>query len=155
MYSVLFVCTGNQYRSPIAAETFRKQLVHDGLDSQWKVKSAGTWTSSGKHAPREAVELARSFGVNIDDHVTRIVDAKLLEEFDLVLVMEEGHKESIQVEFPFARKKVHLLSQVLDGIAYDVPDPARANEESREIIRDLVAMIRAGFGKIYSIAEAS
>lgn len=155
MRTILFVCTGNQYRSPIAAEAFRKQLVQDGRDAEWIVNSAGTWTSSGQPPPREAIDLARSQGVIIDGHVTRLLTPNMLEESDLVLVMEEGHKESIRVEFPFARDKVYLLSQVVDGMAYDIPDPARTCEEAREIIRDLVAMIRAGYRKICRIAESA
>ena len=154
MVSVLFVCTGNQYRSPIAAEAFRGQLIRDGRAAQWQVSSAGTWTSSGRHAPRAAIELARSVGVNIDGHITRMLDAKMLEDADLVFVMEQGHKESIQVEFPFARKKVYLLSQVLEGLAYDIPDPADTSGEAGSIIYDLVEMIRKGYGNIYRIAES-
>jgi len=153
MVSVLFVCTGNLYRSPIAAETFREQLIHDGRAEQWTVGSAGTWTSSGHHAPPDAVELARSFGLNIDGHITRMLDAKILNDAGLVLVMEQGHKESIHVEFPFARKKVHLLSQVVEGLVYDIPDPAGSRGEARNIIHDLVEMIRTGHENIYRIAE--
>lgn len=155
MVSVLFVCTGNQYRSPIAAEAFREQLVRDGRAAQWQVNSAGTWTSPGRHAPRTAVELARLFGVNIDEHVTRLLDAKMLKDADLVFVMEEGHKEAIQAEFPFAKKKLHLLSQVADELAYDIPDPAASTYgEAREIVRELVMMIRMRCGNIYKIAES-
>src|SRR6266542_967312 len=123
MYSVLFVCTGNQYRSPIAAEVFRELLIRNGRAIEWQVGSAGTWTSPGYRSLPEAVDLARSFGINIDGHITRMVNAQMLESANLVLVMEEGHKESIQVEFPFARKKVYLLSQVVEGLVYDIPDP--------------------------------
>lgn len=154
MHTILFVCTGNRYRSPIAAEVFRKQLVQDGRDTQWIVTSAGTWTSSGRPPPPEAADLARSHGVTIDGHRTRLLTVNMLAESDLVIVMEEGHKESIQAEFPFAREKVYLLSQVMEGITYDIPDPATALGEAHHIIRDLVAMIRAGYMKIYSIAEA-
>jgi protein-tyrosine phosphatase len=154
MVSVLFVCTGNQYRSPIAAEAFRGQLRRDGRAAQWQVNSAGTWTSPGHRAPHTAVELARLFGVDIDEHVTRMLDAKMLKDADLVFVMEEGHKEAIQAEFPFAKKKLHLLSEVVDGLAYDIPDPINTHGEARVIIRDLVMMIRAGCGNIYKIAES-
>ena len=152
MTSVLFVCTGNQYRSPIAAEAFRGQLIRDGLIAQWRVASAGTWTSAGHHAPPDAVALARSFGINIEGHITRMVDAKMLEDADLVFVMEQGHKESIQVEFPLARKKVYLLSQVMEGLVYDIPDPVGLRTEAESIIRDLVDMIYAGYGNIYRLA---
>ena len=155
MVPVLFICTGNQYRSPIAAEAFRGQLIRDGRAAQWQVNSAGTWTSSGHRAPRDAVELARSFGVNIDGHITRMLDAQMLEDADLVFVMEQGHKESIQVEFPFAKNKLYLLSQVVDKLAYDIPDPAGSTYgEASEIIHDLVMIVRTGCGNIYRIAES-
>src|SRR5688572_3988023 len=153
MISILFVCTGNQFRSPIAAEVFREQLVRDGRSTQWLVNSAGTWTSNGLRAPRDAMQLAQSFGVNIDTHSTRSLDKNLLEDADVILVMETGHKESIQVEFPFSRNKVHLLSQVVEGVAYDIPDPASSRGEAREIIRELVEMVRSGAGKIYQLVE--
>jgi protein-tyrosine-phosphatase len=155
MPSILFVCTGNQYRSPIAAEAFRQQLARDGRAAQWTVNSAGTWTMPGQPVFPESVELAGLFGVDIAGHTTREVDAKLLEESDLVLVMEAGHKESILIEFPSARKKVYLLAEVVDGRAYDIPDPARAGENPRDIIRDLVAMVRAGSEKIYQMGESA
>jgi len=153
MFSALFVCTGNQFRSPIAAEVFREQLAHDGRSELWRVRSAGTWTSSGLSAPREAVQLAKSFGVNIEGHLTQALDNNLLEEAGAVLVMETGHKESIQVEFPAARNKVHLLSEIIEGNSFDIPDPAGAPGEAREIIRELVEMIRNGAGRIYQLVE--
>lgn len=154
MRTILFVCTGNQYRSPIAAEVFRTQLKRDGRAAEWIVNSAGTWTSSGQSPPQAAVELARSHGVTIEGHETRMLTAAMLAETNLVIVMEEGHKESIKAEFPFACKKVRLLSQVVEGITYDIPDPVLAKAEAGNIIRDLVVMIRTGYKKICSVAEA-
>lgn len=153
MPSILFICTGNQYRSPIAAETFRGQLIRHGCIAQWQVGSAGTWTYSGQRVLSEAAELARSFGINIDGHITHMINSQMLEYADSVLVMEEGHKESIQAEFPFARRKIHLLSQVVEGIVYDIPDPAGAGRESRSIIRELIGMVRTGYGNIYRMVE--
>jgi len=154
MYTVLFVCTGNQYRSPIAAEAFRRLLISDGRAQQWSVNSAGTWTSPGNNVLPHAVELAHLFGLSIEGHKTRMLDAQMLEDHSLVLVMEEGHKESIRAEFPFARDKVYLISQVLEGLLYDIPDPAKSRTEAKSIIRDLVEMIRAGYGNIYKIVES-
>jgi len=56
--------------------------------------------------------------------------------------LEAGHKESIRVEFPFTRNKIYLLAEVIEGMDYDIPDPAASMDEAREIIRELVEMIR-------------
>ncbi|MEW5939813.1 MAG: low molecular weight phosphotyrosine protein phosphatase [Chloroflexota bacterium] len=154
MPSVLFVCTGNQFRSPVAAEAFRQRLARDGRAAQWTVNSAGTWTTPGQPPLRLALDAARVLGMDLSRHSTRLVDEDLLKESDLVLVMESGHKEALLVEFPSARGKVFLLSEALEGIAYDIPDPAWSPEETEGILRDVAEMVRKGSGKIYEMAEA-
>jgi protein-tyrosine phosphatase len=151
MHSILFVCTGNQFRSPIAAEVFREQLTRDGRDAGWQVFSAGTWTSTGQRPFPLAVNLAASFGLNLEGHVTRALDQAILDAADVVLVMEAGHKESIHVEFPSARGKTYLLSEAIEGSAYDIPDPAGSPGEALGIIRELVELIRRGAGQIYRL----
>lgn len=154
MHTVLFVCTGNLYRSPIAAAAFLDQLMQEGIDEEWIVKSAGTWAIPGQEPPPEAMDLALAQGLLIDEHKTQALTADLMAEADLVLVMEESHRDSIKAEFPFARKKVHLLSEVVDGVAYDIPDPIQADGEVDHIIAELVTMVRSGYKKICSFVEA-
>ena len=154
MHTVLFVCTGNQYRSPIAAATFLDQLMQACLDEDWIVKSAGTEALPGQDPPAEAVDLALLLGLLIDEHKTQALTTDLLAEADLVLVMEESHRDVLKAEFPFARQKIHLLTEVLKGVAYDIPDPAAANGDLDSIISEMVGMIRAGYMKIYNFARA-
>jgi len=153
MASVLFVCTGNMYRSPIAAETFRGLLLRDEKGKHWRVSSAGTWTTEGRPAPNDAIEIAKSLGINLRAHQTRMVNKKMLEESDLVIVMEEGHKEALQVEFPFAQNKIYLLTYVLQGIDYNIADPADSRSETRVILQEMANMIHAGYANIYKFAE--
>jgi protein-tyrosine phosphatase len=155
MNSVIFICTGNQYRSPVAAEAFRRRLAQDGRSADWTVASAGTWTTPGVRVPRRAVEVAQSFGLDISRHVTRLLDKTLLEEFNLILVMTEGHWESICTEFPSVRSRVHLLSKITHEVAFDIPDPAMAMHEVKEILMDLIETVDLGYEKICRIAEAS
>ncbi len=153
MPSILFVCTGNMYRSPIAAETFRNAVQRDGKQNLWQISSAGTWTTDGLPAPAEAINVAKALGLNLDNHQTRTINKTMLEESDLVLVMEDGHKEALQVEFPFAHEKIHLISQALQGLIYDIPDPAAARNETSKILQELSAMVNAGYRNIYKIVE--
>jgi len=154
MPSILFVCTGNQFRSPIAAEAFRQQLERDGLSAQWTVNSAGTWTTPGQPPIRLALDAARALDFDLSRHSTRVVDDDLLKESDPVLVMESGHKESILVELPFVQGRVFLLSELVKGVVFDIPDPAWSPEEAQEILRDMVDMVRKGTPKIYSMVKA-
>lgn len=154
MPSALFICTGNQFRSPVAEETFRQLSKEDGRED-WIVSSAGTWAVPGQPPLRVTVEWARSLGLDLSRHITRLVDASMLEQADIVLVMEAGHKEAIEAEFPAARQKTHLLSYVLTGKSCDISDPATAMEEMDLILRGLVTMIRNEGSKIYQLEEKS
>ena len=127
MPSVLFVCTANQFRSPIAAACFLKHIEREALDTKWKVESAGTWTESGMHAPGIALQVARSLGLDgLESHLTRQVEQDLLDQFDLVIVMEKGHKEAIYTEFPSARQRLYLLSEIVEGIPLRHTGPCRS-----------------------------
>ncbi|MBV6395824.1 MAG: Protein-arginine-phosphatase [Anaerolineales bacterium] len=153
MPSVLFICTGNMFRSPIAEAAFRQLLIEDGR-SGWTVSSAGTWATPGQPPPPATLELARLLGLDLSGHRTRLVDEAMLEAADVVLVMESGHKEAIEVEFPAARQKVHLLMQVLTGRRHDIPDPITAMEDAEPILRSLVDLIRSEAGKIIRLVES-
>ena len=111
---VLFICTANRFRSPIAEACFRQELVTRQLDAGCQVSSAGTWTTDGMPATQSAISGARYLGLNIAGHRSRIVNAELMGEADLIIVMEQGQKEALQAEFPRNAHKVHLLSEVCD-----------------------------------------
>jgi protein-tyrosine-phosphatase len=103
--------------------------------------------------PAEALRLARSLGLEIEAHRTRSVDRELLGQVDLILVMEAGQKEALRVEFPFTRPKLHLLSEAVEGIEYDIPDPAGAGGEARSHLLEMVELIRSGADRIMHLAQ--
>ncbi|HUH97904.1 MAG TPA: hypothetical protein VLZ89_11125 [Anaerolineales bacterium] len=154
MPSVLFVCTANQYRSPIAAARFRAKILQDGRPGVWNISSAGTWTTPGLPALPLARKLAHSHGVSLDDHRTRLVSKAQITEFDLVLVMESGHKEALLTEFPFAAGYLFMLSEVVDGLQYDIHNPTSSQEEAEKCIGDLCELLERGYEKICQLAEA-
>ena len=153
MTSILFICTGNTYRSPIAAEIFRGLLLRDEKRNRWQVASAGTWTTEGRAVPADAVKFAATLGADLATHRTRMVNEQIMKESNLIVVMEQGHKEALQVEFPFAAGKIYLLAYVLQGFEYDIADPARAPGETRAILTEVANMVRAGYEKICALAE--
>jgi protein-tyrosine-phosphatase len=121
---ILFVCTGNQIRSPLAAAIFKRHLFESGLQNGYRVESAGTWTLPGQSAAALARVTALRMGFNLEEHRSRLVEIGILSEARLVIVMEHGQKEALEVEFPRVRGKVHLLSQLAGAPPYDIPDPA-------------------------------
>ena len=153
MPSILFVCTGNQYRSPLAAAAFQRKLNLDGKARAWTVSSAGTWTPPGLPPFPDALRAAEGLGLSLAGHTTRPIDAQVLAENNLIIVMTRGHKESILSEFPDAEHKVHLLSEVVDKRAYDIADPADPGVELAHVAQQLVEMIDRGYVEICRMGD--
>ena len=151
MASVLFVCTANRYRSPIAAACFQTELFKQKNIQNWTILSAGTWTTDGQPAISDAVRKARQFDLDIQNHRSRAITADLLKQADLTLVMEQGQKEALHIEFKFARPKIYLLTEVADGFAYDIPDPMNSPGKI-DVVPGICEMIYKGLDKIYSLA---
>lgn len=121
--SVLFVCTANICRSPMAEVLFRARLRKLRNDwPAWQVESAGTWAADGIPASKRSVQVMAEYGLDITGHRSRVVTREMLEEFDLILTMEPGHKEGMGVEFPEAAQRIFLLSE-MEGAAMPVADP--------------------------------
>ncbi len=152
MTGILFVCTGNMYRSPLAAAFFRARLEAGG-HNDWLVESAGTWTQPGQPVPLETLSAAAKFGASLEGHLTQLVSADLLSRFDLVIVMERGHKEALDQEFPFAGHKTYMISKVVDHLVYDVPDPMRSGQEIDMLASDLYKIVERGYPTICKLAQ--
>jgi len=155
MPSVLFVCTGNLYRSPLAAAFFCRKLNEAGQASEWVVDSAGTWTTPGQPISPTTAQAAMKYDVNLEGHRTQLINAEQLARADLILVMENGHREALNIEFPFARGKVHLISEVVDQLTYDIPDPAISGQEIDTVVSELYKLMDRGFPAIVHLARAS
>ena len=154
MFHILFLCTANLYRSPLAAALFAKKLQADGWSDQWLVESAGIWTVPGRHVSADLLMAASARGLDLNDHVTRQLDQYLLEQNDLILVMERGHEESLRVEFPLFSTKVHLLSELADGLEYDIADPINSELTLDEVIAGLSQLMDRAYPSICKLAQA-
>lgn len=151
MTTILFICTANRYRSPIAAACFKRELSQRQLEQAWEVQSAGTWAQEGLPAMPDAIMYARQFGLDIREHRSREVTAQMMEAADLVLVMERDHKEALQLEFQSSRHKLVLLTEVVEGIPNDIDDPVRF-AKSDQAVSEICRLIQTGFEKICAAA---
>lgn len=87
--SVLVVCVGNICRSPLGERALRRALPDLRIDS------AGIAAVVGHEADRSATEAAAEVGVDLGGHVARQLTGPLGAGYDLILVMEPGHRSEI------------------------------------------------------------
>ena len=113
--AVLFVCTANICRSPMA-EGLLKALVLKELPASptWRIESAGTWTRSGLPAAPFSIQCMATRGIDISPHLSQSIEEVTIEEFDLILTMETGHKEAILIKYPTARNRVMIISELVN-----------------------------------------
>ena len=153
MPSVLFICTANICRSPMASALFRQKIKKIYSVDNWLITSAGTWATDGMPASLNSIAVMDEKGINIQDHRSQIVSSELLQKHNLVLTMEKGHKEALQVEFPKWADRVYLLSEMIGG-SFDIDDPYTGTiDDYRVIADDLDQLLSDGFKRICQLAD--
>lgn len=144
---VLFVCTGNLCRSPLAEGILRKLLADRGINSI-DVSSAGTFALTGWPAAELALEVASHHKVDISSHRSRPISRELLNAADLVIAMERDHIIESSVLVKDGCGKYCLLSDFgpVHARGKEIEDPYGAPFEYfvsayREIERHVEALL--------------
>ena len=150
MPAILFVCTANICRSPMAMGLF-KSKIGDEI-SKWRIESAGTWAIEGLAASVNSQQVLLDRSIDLSNHTSRPIEQLDLNEFDLILVMEHGHKEAIKGEFPEVSNRVFLLYEMI-GYKKDVYDPYGSHlVDYAETADELDRILTEGMGKIKDLA---
>lgn len=153
MPSVLFVCTANICRSPLAFGLFRQKVANEPDAPLWRVDSAGTWAVEGIPASGKSQFLLGERGIDIQDHRSKSVSKEMLVSFNLILTMEHNQKEALQAEFPEVKNRVFVISEMI-GQSYDIEDPYNSSlEEYRRAMDEIEHILDEGFDRIQFLAQ--
>jgi len=128
---VLFVCTGNTCRSPLAVAALRLALGADA--ERVAVESAGTAAWDGQPAADGAIAVAAAAGADLREHRSRRVAPNLLRSSDIVLCMERDHLRAVRA-LGADENRSHVLSEWLHAgePELEVSDPFGGSREAYE-----------------------
>jgi protein-tyrosine-phosphatase len=132
MPSVLFVCTANRFRSPLAAGIFARAVAEEetvrlcsweiGSSSDWQIASAGVQAMAMQPVLPSVLDAAAPLGIDLSGHRSRNVEDLNLGDYDLIVVMEQLQREMLQARHPELGENIYLLSRVVENEDYDIPD---------------------------------
>ncbi|UCZ53031.1 low molecular weight protein arginine phosphatase [Bacillus shivajii] len=123
MKNVLFICTGNTCRSPLAEAVFEHKKTSDEL----KAKSAGIHAMEGMPISEHSKTVLENKGFN-HKHEAKVVDPSLLKWADVILTMTESHKRTLIEQFPEKVNEIYTLKEFV----HDDPETTKLVEELKD-----------------------
>lgn len=123
---ILFVCSGNTCRSPMAEALFTDLFAKMRKSRQGTeviARSAGLFAFDGQPANRDAVAVMAEMGIDISKHRTKSLDEDLVQWADLILTMTEAQYREIMECYHVPSTKVKVLGKFSLGSQEDVVDP--------------------------------
>ncbi len=131
MTKILFICTGNTCRSPMAKVLFDKVIAESNNKlPAIKTESAGVRATSNQKVSGEAVKAVKRYGMNLSNHRARLLDEKLAYEADLLLTMTKWQADTVKEEYPEIAEKTFAISEYINSDANDITDPIGMGQDA-------------------------
>ena len=155
MKTILFICTGNVCRSPMAEGIFRHAVQNRG---HYRVLSAGLGAIDGQPPSSHAIQAVKELGIDISSQRSRMLRPELVDEADFILGMTHSHIDTILLLYPHAAEKTFLLrefDETLDMFEKDISDPIggslqvylNCRDQIEQGIASLLRFIEQGQGR--------
>ena len=142
---ILFVCTGNSCRSPMAHAM--AQDIIGRLGHEIKADSAGIYPGAGSASPH-AQKIMAEMGLDLSNHKTASVNDYNMDEYHLILTMTQAHKNHIAALLGDVDEKLYTLGEYI-GVDGDISDPFGGDEEEyRQCAMQIKSLLELAIPKI-------
>lgn len=131
--NVLFVCTGNLCRSPMAEALF-SLIVRSRRHPEINVASAGTWAAKGSRATPDALDVLSAVGVDASAHRSKPLRRRHIEEADVIVAMTSVHATEIQEKVPDSGRKVVLMKEIREIGMPELPPDLPVDERLKHFL---------------------
>ena len=153
---IVFVCSGNICRSPLAEAVFSDYIKKNKLDNNFEIDSCGTAAYHLDSLPdKRAISAADKYGITLN-HKARKIDSKDMSYYDYILVMDHLNYEDVvsNMDKGIKKDKVFLLRSFDPSITevYDVPDPYYGTQADFDDVLNICKRSIEGFIK-YLVSE--
>lgn len=128
---ILFVCTGNTCRSPMAEGIFKKMLKEAGAQGQVTCASAGIAAVVGQGASGHAAEACREIGVDLSEHRARKLSGLDLGAWDIFFTMSETHGYILE-QAGAAAQSIYVPSRIEDPFGQDLEAYRRCRDRLKK-----------------------
>lgn len=119
MDKIVFICTGNTCRSPMAEGLFK--ALNGEQKTGLEAISAGIFTNNGMSASENAVIVAKELGADISNHKSQMLNGDIVNDAKYLVCMTGAHYDQILLKFPNVSYKLFTLSPT------DIDDPFGGN----------------------------
>ncbi len=117
---LLFICTGNTCRSPMAAAVFNH--FAELQNSDWFASSAGLATETGSKISQNTIDALREHDIYIEDYQSYQLEERMIKDADIVLTMTDTQRDLLRIYFPIYKDKIFSFAEYMDYHG-DIPDP--------------------------------
>ncbi|RCW48269.1 low molecular weight protein arginine phosphatase [Halanaerobium sp. MA284_MarDTE_T2] len=122
--NILFVCTGNTCRSPIAEYIFREFIKDRGLEDKWNIQSAGVSAVNGSKINEKAKTVMDEISIDTSDHRSKNIKDIDLDRQNLILTMTRKHSRVLILNYPTCADNTFTLKEYTGSeTEKDISDP--------------------------------
>jgi protein-tyrosine phosphatase len=129
---ILFVCSGNTCRSPLALAAWRALQNQGRAPKDVEAQSAGLTAGEGSPAAKHSIPIARAWGGDLSTHASQPLTAEMAKAAAAIFVMSPEHLYSLREYFDIDPEKIHLLGAYGDARECEIFDPFGGSHEAYE-----------------------